>query len=83
MFTWDGREYDQDELFLVARLGRPIPPDRIRPAGIEGTWFVGARWLGVGEIAASGDEFAPRRLAALLPPIIRGDFPLEPIDVGV
>lgn len=83
VFTWDGRAYDQDELFLVARLDRPIAPDRIRPAGIEGTWFIGARWLSVEEIAASADEFAPRRLAALLPPIIRGDFPLEPIDVGI
>jgi len=82
VFTWDGHAYDQYESFFVARLTDPIPAEQVLPAGIEGTYFVGARWLSVEEIAASPDEFAPRRLAELLPPIIRGDLPAEPLDTG-
>ena len=35
------------------------------------------------EIAASSEWFAPRGLAELLPPLIRGEVPPEPIEIGV
>jgi ADP-ribose pyrophosphatase YjhB (NUDIX family) len=41
------------------------------------------RWWSVAEMAASADIFVPRRLAALLPPILAGLLPSEPLDVGV
>jgi hypothetical protein len=34
------------------------------------------------EIAASREWFAPRYLAKLLTPIIAGDLPAEPIEIG-
>ena len=37
------------------------------------------RWWSMDEIAASEDIFVPRRLAALLPPILRGEYPGAPI----
>jgi hypothetical protein len=37
------------------------------------------RWWSMDEIAASEDIFVPRRLAALLPPILRGEYPGVPI----
>jgi ADP-ribose pyrophosphatase YjhB (NUDIX family) len=41
------------------------------------------RWWTAAEIAASPDIFVPRRLAELVPPILRGQLPAEPLDVGV
>lgn len=41
------------------------------------------RWWSVEEMLASEDTFVPRRLAELLPPILRGEIPREPIQVGV
>jgi ADP-ribose pyrophosphatase YjhB (NUDIX family) len=41
------------------------------------------RWWSVAEMARSSDVFVPRRLAALLPPIVVGALPPEPFDVGV
>lgn len=40
------------------------------------------RWWTGEEIAASGDLFAPRSLAVLLPPILAGEFAPEPLDVS-
>lgn len=41
------------------------------------------RWWSVVEIANSRDTFTPRGLAALLPPVLSGKLPVQPIDVGV
>jgi 8-oxo-dGTP pyrophosphatase MutT (NUDIX family) len=41
------------------------------------------RWWSVADIANSLDLFSPRSLAALLPPILSGKLPVQPIDVGV
>ncbi|HEY1332342.1 MAG TPA: NUDIX domain-containing protein [Actinomycetota bacterium] len=49
----------------------------------EASAISGHRWLSVREIAAWPDLVAPRRLADLLPPILRGEYPDPPIDAGV
>ena len=41
------------------------------------------QWWWLEDIAVSGDIFVPRRLAELLPPILRGEIPEEPLAVGV
>jgi len=41
------------------------------------------RWWSVDEMQSSGDIFVPRRLPSLLPGILEGALPEEPIDVGV
>ncbi len=40
------------------------------------------RWWSAEEIAASGDRFAPRRLAALLGALVNEPWPTSPVDVG-
>ena len=42
-----------------------------------------SRWMTQKEIAELRDIVAPQRLADLLPPILAGDYPSEPIDVGI
>jgi hypothetical protein len=44
---------------------------------------VGHRWWHLSEIEQSAEEFAPRRLAMLLPPLLRGEYPNPPIGCGV
>jgi 8-oxo-dGTP pyrophosphatase MutT (NUDIX family) len=41
------------------------------------------RWWSLAEIAASENVFAPRQLAKLLAPILSGDLPTRPFDIGV
>jgi hypothetical protein len=36
-----------------------------------------------GRVDRSGEDFAPRRLAALWPPLARGEYPGLPNDCGV
>jgi ADP-ribose pyrophosphatase YjhB (NUDIX family) len=46
--------------------------------------FIGEhRWWTVSEIAASGEQFAPRRLAQYLADLGRGHIPAEPVDTGI
>jgi 8-oxo-dGTP pyrophosphatase MutT (NUDIX family) len=81
--TWDGRAIQQTEWFLLARTSRPLPPERIRPPGPEGDYFVGAPWLSVEDIRRSTDLIAPRRLAELLPPLLAGHIPTTQVETGV
>jgi 8-oxo-dGTP pyrophosphatase MutT (NUDIX family) len=73
---------DHRQRFYVARL----------PAGARVTTenFVGDdhmmvehRWWSIDEISASGEWFSPQRLAELVPPLVAGDFPSDPIDCGI
>ena len=41
------------------------------------------QWWSLEELLSSDDVFVPRRLRDLLPPILAGDVPREPIEVGV
>jgi ADP-ribose pyrophosphatase YjhB (NUDIX family) len=42
-----------------------------------------ARWWTIGEIAASQEVIYPAGLAALLEPILRGDYPSEPLKLDL
>lgn len=82
-FTGDGRDILQHEWFFVAHLERPIPPEAIRIPDQEGGYSIGAKWLGVEDLKTWPDTVAPRPLPELLPPLIAGEFPPQPIDTGV
>ncbi len=78
VFTWEGRRHDQYERFFVARTGEnPITPAK------ADSYVIGHHWWTLSELEQSTEEFAPRRLANLLPAIIRGAYPQPPIDCGV
>jgi 8-oxo-dGTP pyrophosphatase MutT (NUDIX family) len=73
-----GRQFDQYERFFVARqtgeAGAAVRPD---------AYVVETRWWRVGEIVASAETFAPRRLPSLIVEIAVGRYPASPIDCGV
>ena len=64
-YIWNGHEHKQYERFFVAHaIGgdvRPRHPD---------TYVTDHHWWTLGEIQAAPDEFSPRRLPVLLPPIL-------------
>ena len=86
VWRWENREnrrYESIERFFVVR----TPEFKVLPAAlepIEAASLLEHRWSSAPEIeAASGREtFAPRKLGGLLPPIIAGIIPPQPIDTG-
>jgi 8-oxo-dGTP pyrophosphatase MutT (NUDIX family) len=78
VFTWEGRLHDQYERFFVARTNE----EQILPRKRD-SYIVGHRWWSLDELERSAEELAPRRLAQLVPAIVRGEYPERPIDCGV
>ena len=50
--------------------------------GMELGTLAGHRWWSLPELAASQELFVPRNLAKLLTPLIAGELPPEPLEVG-
>ena len=75
---WSGRWCDQYERFFVATTNE----DRIHPTKRD-NYVIGHRWWSAQELEASAEDFAPRRLAALVGEILIGQYPTTPIDCGV
>ena len=76
--TWQGRRCDQYERFFVAR----TTEDCIAPIKAD-SYILRHRWWSLSEIEQSREKFAPRRLALLLAPILRGEYPEAAIDCGI
>ena len=78
IYDWDGRRHDQYERFFVART-----EDEVVAPRSSDSYIIGYRWWSVSEIEHSSDVFAPRQLAELLVPVLRGEYPETPIDCGI
>ena len=78
-YTRSGRDLDLYERFFVTSVAAE---DILRPSKLD-SYIVGHRWWSLEEIATSSERFAPRRLAALLVPILGGQYPPRPLDCGV
>ena len=78
-YQWNGKPVDQFEKFFVARVTNP---PEIAGAAVD-SYLSEARWWSLEEILCSPEAFMPREVAKLLPPILRDQFPEEPIDCGI
>lgn len=76
--VWNGKRFDQYERFFVAR----APQVSVAGSALD-DYIVGHRWWTYGELRASAEEFAPRKIRDLLPPILQGELPDVPLDCGV
>jgi len=75
--TW----FDTREYFYLARLEASAP--ELHPqADDEMVSLLSHRWLSREEIRDSSERVSPLHLAELLPPIIAGDYPPEPLQTG-
>ncbi len=69
------------ERFYVVRVAAAdVVEDNWEPQ--ERAVIVEHRWWSLPEIASSTEWFAPRYLSELLPPVLRGDYAAEPIEIG-
>lgn len=77
-YVFEGNPFDQYERYFVARgfeqRTAPTKPD---------AYITASRWWTLEELLHSSEEFAPRRLAALIGDIIDTRYPARPIDCGV
>jgi 8-oxo-dGTP pyrophosphatase MutT (NUDIX family) len=81
IFRIGGRLLDEHERIFFARVEyADVHNANWEPE--EHAFLTAHRWWSVDEITASDDWFAPRRLAELLPAIITGAYPAEPLDCG-
>ena len=83
-FRWGERLIDSDERIFLARVPGvdvEVAPRALEPIEVEE--LRGHRWWSVPELIAARDQiFAPSRLAELLPPLLAGELPQAPPDVG-
>lgn len=76
----------QDELFFFARvIDTPEVLTAENPVYAELETLLEHRWWTQQEIVAAGDDllFAPRGLGRHLAPLLAGEVPAEPFDVGI
>lgn len=83
--TWGGHRFDSRQRFFVVR----VPDARVaydRWTDLERRVIRGHRWWTVADLtavdAARDRVVVPRRLAELLPSILAGTYPPEPVDTG-
>ena len=79
---FNGVVYDVRESFFVCRVDSHDSSAHINPDELERASLVGERWWSIEELELAQEVFVPRDLAVLLPPLIRGEYPAEPIEIG-
>lgn len=77
-YLFNGLQYDQHERVFVAHT-----KDSYTEPECPDSYVIGHRWWTLNELQKSTEVFAPRRLAYLLPVILRGEYPETPVDCGV
>jgi len=82
VFRFGDRWLEQRERYFLLQVAAVEVRDEHRTEP-ERTALLRHRLWPVDEIASSREWFAPRRLAELLPPLLRGDLPAAPIEIGV
>jgi 8-oxo-dGTP pyrophosphatase MutT (NUDIX family) len=81
VFNWNGRAYRQRERFYLVRVDAHVV-DRSGNDENELQVLEEFRWWTLPELAASTETFAPSRIAFFLAPLLAGELPSYPIDVG-
>lgn len=81
-FTWDNRDYSQNEYFHLVHTDSFQPVMDANPAKGEASAFREFRWWSVEDIGRSEETFSPRDLHSLLESLTRYGPQDEPTDVG-
>jgi 8-oxo-dGTP pyrophosphatase MutT (NUDIX family) len=80
VFDFGGFHFDQHERIHIAWCDGGV----VRPTGLEfleAMAFNGWRWWSHGDLLACGERLIPEQLRDLLPALIAGELPAEPIDI--
>ena len=81
VFTWNGNLWDARESYFVCRVPS-FELDAANWTDTERVELTEHRWWSPDEIEASTELFVPSRLGTLLRPILRGELPDAPFEVG-
>jgi len=81
VFSFDGTEYDQDEVYFVRYVERHEVDTRGHTA-LERRYLTGHRWFGIDDIRETADLVAPPDLADRLFELLRDGPPLTPVQVA-
>jgi 8-oxo-dGTP pyrophosphatase MutT (NUDIX family) len=80
-FSFDGVQYDQDEVFFLLRVqGHDVDDSRHTP--LERRYLSGHRWFSVADLAGFDELVAPPDLGEQLAALLRDGVPAEPVEVG-
>ena len=85
IFRWRGHDYDARERYFFTHFeakGAELKPESQALEEYESQQLLGFRWWAAEAIQASDEVFVPERLGELLPPLLRGELPPKPIEVG-
>jgi 8-oxo-dGTP pyrophosphatase MutT (NUDIX family) len=85
VFDFGGFHFDQHERIHVAWCHDDVDA-ALRPTALEAleaVAFTGRHWWTVEELQGSDEPLMPPRLRELLPPLVAGQLPHTPIDIGV
>lgn len=81
VFKTPGRLFEQRERFFLVRTpALEISTANFEPHEVDS--ITAHRWWSLPEMESATETLVPTRFASLLPSILRGDLPDQPIDVG-
>jgi 8-oxo-dGTP diphosphatase len=83
VFPWAGQTWDQSERVVLVRTPAFVPSPLLSSAQLASEGVHELRWWTLDELAASGANFAPRRIVRFLRQLLEEGPPGKPIDVGV
>jgi 8-oxo-dGTP pyrophosphatase MutT (NUDIX family) len=81
-FDFGGYHFDQDERIHIAWCDgdQELRPTRLE--SLEALAFDGRRWWALDELLSNDDAVLPPLLRQLLPDLVGGNLPADPIDLG-
>jgi 8-oxo-dGTP diphosphatase len=83
VFPWAGKTLDQSERIALVRVNAFEPAPQLTAEQLRNEGVHELRWWTLGELEASGANFAPRRIVRFLRQLLEEGAPPAPIDVGV
>jgi ADP-ribose pyrophosphatase YjhB (NUDIX family) len=83
VFRWGDQLVDSREWWFVCRVESLDVTGHVNPDDAERDLTLGHRWWTHEEILAAEREiFVPRDLARLVEPLLKGEYPAEPLRIG-
>ena len=81
VFSFDGVEYDQTEVFFLVEVAAAFEPDTSGHNTLEQSYMTAYGWFDVAQLRACPDLLAPPDLADRLDQLITAGPPEEPVQV--
>jgi 8-oxo-dGTP pyrophosphatase MutT (NUDIX family) len=82
-YQWQDVHFEQFEHFYLVHTARFEPDAGGNPAAYETAALEAFGWWTAAAMDASDEQFIPRALAGHLPPLVRGELPATPYDIGL